>query len=501
MPKSSSQSDPAPLVGEASRLSRRPSPSHSGSASKKIAVIAWREFRATALTRAFFVGAVVLPALIWGAMFGVGAMNFRRPPMEGTLAVLDATRDSVVASGLEAHFSPEAAAERSRREREALERIAKEQALQFGVPEDEVEQRLAMASLAEPAPRVTLERLPADADMQAQRGRARAGEVLAVVSVTEDTLTLVPQGAPPPGEGAAPDPRGSYQFIQGETLRPEHARTLRRSVERVIEDERFRRAGMDPVAVRAVSNARTEADAVLVTREGEKKSNDALVRILPFIFLMLIFMGSMTGGQYLMMGTLEEKGSRVMEVILSACSVRELLLGKLIGQGLVGLALMAVYAGVGLAAARNFNVLSQIPAGVLPWTVVYYLMAYAFLGAMMLAVGSAVTEIREAQALYAPIMLLTFMPFLLMFPLLENPGSWIATAASFFPPTTPFAMVMRLSQPSYQVPLWELVGSTIAGFLGVVAMIWIAAKVFRVGVLMYGKPPTLLGLLKWIRYA
>jgi len=467
---------------------------------KKILVVAWREFRATALTKAFLFGAVILPAVIWGLMIGVSAMDFDRAPMEGTLAVADRTADGAIARDIEAYFSPEAAAERTKREREMLAALAKEEARKMGLPDSQVDQGLAMSGMGK-TPNVTVESLGPDADMQAQRARARDGELLAVVTVTEDSLALVPTGSGETEGGEAPDARGTFQFIQGETLRPQHARDLRRAVTRAIEDERYRRAGMDPLAVRAIENARTEVDAVLVTEAGEKKSNDTLMRVLPFVFLMLIYIAAMTGGQYLMMGTLEEKGSRVMEVILSACSARELLIGKLIGQGMVGLALMAIYGGVGLAAARNFGVLSQIPPGIIPWAIVYFIMAYAFLGAMMLAVGSAVTEIREAQALYTPITFAIILPFLLMFPLMENPGSWIATAASFFPPATPYAMIMRLSQPSFQVPMWELIGTTIVGFLGVAVVVWAAAKIFRVGVLMYGKPPTLLGLLKWIRYA
>jgi ABC-2 type transport system permease protein len=72
---------------------------------------------------------------------------------------------------------------------------------------------------------------------------------------------------------------------------------------------------------------------------------------------------------------------------------------------------------------------------------------------------------------------------------------------SYFPPTTPFVMVMRLSSPAHPVPVWELALSIVVGFAGVGVAVWFAAKVFRVGVLMYGKPPSLLTLIKWVRYA
>lgn len=466
---------------------------------RKVLTVALREFRATALTGAFLFGAVILPAVIWAAMIGVSAMRFERPALEGTLAIADRTQNGALLSALTERFEPEAAEARAKLEREMLVRLAQEQAKAWGASPAGVERGMSMGAAmvgVGQVPRVGIEAV-AESDEAAQRERAKRGEVLAFVTVTESSLSLAVPGEETTGESRP----GHYEFVQGETLRPQHATELRREVERAIQDERYRRAGIDPIAVRAISGSQISAQSVVVTERGEKKSNEVLVRILPFIFLMLIYIAAITGGQYLMMGTLEEKGTRVMEVILSACSTRELLVGKLIGQGMVGLALMAVYGGVGLAAANQFGVLTQVPTGIIPWVIIYFVMAYAFLGAMMLAVGSAVTEIREAQALYTPITFAIILPFLLMFPLTENPGSWIATAASFFPPTTPFAMVMRLSQPSYTVPLWELIGTTIVGFIGVAVVVWAAAKIFRVGVLMYGKPPSLMGLLKWIRHA
>jgi ABC-2 type transport system permease protein len=163
--------------------------------------------------------------------------------------------------------------------------------------------------------------------------------------------------------------------------------------------------------------------------------------------------------------------------------------------------MLGIYTGLGVAAASRFNLLSQVPLDLLPWLLVYFIIAYCLIGSLMLAVGSAVTEIREAQALFTPITILIILPFMLMVPIMQNPGSTLARVFSFFPPTTPYVMVMRLSQPSHIIPTWELIATALSGILGVVVTVWAAAKVFRVGVLMYGKPPTLMGLLKWVRQA
>jgi len=471
---------------------------------KKMTTIAVREFRSTALTKAFLFGAVIFPMVIWGMMAAVGGMNFKKPKLEGTFAVVDTTKDQAVLSSVQRAFDPKVAEEKAAAERAALEEAIKAQKekLPPGVTDQQLQSAQKMASAMTgfgEAAVVTVEALPPDVDMQAQRQRATRNDVLAVARITEDSLTtpVVKTGE----KVSADSVIGTYEFIQGAKLRPDHADKLRSVVNDAIQDERFRRVGIDPDAVRTVQMARPVAKTVVATESGDKKDNEVMTRLLPFIFMFLIYMAVMTGGQYLLMGTLEEKSSRVMEVILSAASPQEILIGKLIGQGLVGLAVMGIYASVGLAVAKNFGAFGSVPLHILPWAVLYFLMAYAFLGSMMLAVGSAVTEIREAQALYTPITIMFILPFLLMVPVSNNPGSLVSKAFSYFPPTTPYVMVMRMSQTSNPIPLWELIATTVVGFIGVGIVVWCAAKIFRVGVLMYGKPPSLMGLLKWIRYA
>ena len=118
----------------------------------------------------------------------------------------------------------------------------------------------------------------------------------------------------------------------------------------------------------------------------------------------------------------------------------------------------------------------------------------------MAGVGSAVSDLREAQALVTPATLILIVPFILWFPISQNPNGLLASVASFIPPMTPFAMILRITG-SEPVPTWQIIATIIYGYAMMVAMIGICAKIFRVGVLMYGKPPTPLELLKWVRYS
>lgn len=466
-----------------------------------------REFRATALTKAFIFGAIVFPLLIWGVLIAVTAIEFKKPPMEGVLVVADRTAGGRVGEALSRYFDPQEQKRRLEEMRKQLE-VARALAESMGVPKQQIEKGMQKAEEmlgGGEDDRVSVELLPADGDEQRARDRAQRGEALALVIVDETTMALAPEMLRPMSaerDHAAPrEGPGTYTFVHGTKLRPDHGSKLKRAVEDTVRDERYRRAGMDPTLATALSRLPVTARSIVVTPSGEKKSSEALTVMLPFIFMMLIYVAAMTGGQYLMMGTLEEKSSRVMEVILSAVSAMELMIGKMIGQGCVGLSVLAIYATLGWAVAGRFGVSAQIPTDVIPWALLYFLMAYGLIGAMMLAVGSAVTEIREAQALYTPITITVILPFLLMFPIMQNPASVIARVFSYFPLTTPYVMVMRLAQPSHPVPLWELILTTVIGGAGVAAVVWAAAKIFRVGVLMYGKPPSLMGLVKWVRYA
>src|SRR5690606_34054580 len=136
-----------------------------------------------------------------------------------------------------------------------------------------------------------------------------------------------------------------------------------------------------------------------------------------------LIMAVMTGGQYLLTTTVEEKSSRVVEVLLSAVSPMQLMFGKVLGQLAVGLALLAIYSGLIIAAAAIFGLAKGL---ITPTTVallgVYFLLGYITVTSFMAAVGAAVNEMREAQAMMMPIVLLIMIPYLLVFPISRDPN-------------------------------------------------------------------------------
>jgi ABC-type Na+ efflux pump permease subunit len=222
--------------------------------------------------------------------------------------------------------------------------------------------------------------------------------------------------------------------------------------------------------------------------------------MLPAAFMILLFASVMTGGQSLMTTTVEEKSSRVVEVLLSAVSPMQLMAGKIMGQMAVGFIVLAVYAGMGLATLMSFAMLGLVDISLLFYLVVFYLISYFVVASLLGAIGAAVNEMREAQNLMGPVMIVLMVPWLLWMPISRAPDSTFAVVASFVPPINPFVMLIRMTSSS-PPPTWQVWLSILVGVVSVYAALWFAAKVFRVGVLMFGRPPNLATLIRWARMA
>jgi len=332
---------------------------------------------------------------------------------------------------------------------------------------------------------VKVQSLESEGDVEPAKAEVRTGELLAVVDVAPGAL----------------EPGGEYAIFTPPDLASELSSKLRREVERAIVDARLTRADIDPGEVRTLMQP-PEAKQITITDEGEtEKSAEFAQFLVPAVFMILLWIASFSGGQYLLTTTIEEKSSRVMEVLLSAVSPMQLMTGKIVGQLAVGVTIIGIYVALGLLAADRFGFLSLVPVEKIGWLVIYFLMAFFLIGAVMAAIGSAVNEMREAQSFMSVIMLVFMIPMFLFMPIIQGPNSTFSTVTSFIPPLTPFVMVLRLGQTTEPIPGWQIGLSLVIGWAAVLVAIWAAAKIFRVGVLMYGKPPTPATLLKWIRYA
>ncbi len=280
---------------------------------------------------------------------------------------------------------------------------------------------------------------------------------------------------------------------------PNHTDILTLATSRSIVNARLRRLGHEPNTILdLVRRPRTVATR-LSDDGGEERDNEIARRIIPMAFMMLLWIATFTSGNYLLTTTIEEKSNKVMEVLLSAISPMQLLSGKILGQAGVSAVILCMYGSAAFAGLLTFTLLDLIPLSHLLMFVIFFILAYFMVATIMAAVGSAVSELRDAQSLMGPVMLILIIPMALWPVLAEHPNGMIATITSFTPPLLPFVMILRVTASTEPVALWQVILSIGIGLGSVIVMVWMCARIFRIGILMQGKPPNILQLAKWIR--
>jgi ABC-type Na+ efflux pump permease subunit len=461
---------------------------------RKILHVAQREFIATAGTRAFILGILGTPLVIGVLLLLIPRMSIQDPPaISGSVAVIDPT--GRVSDGLASYLEP---ARIERRRQEAYERLQESMppALRTatglagrGGPVG----REALGAVVGKVPTLDVVRLDpaagiddAKAALTASDGGAAASRV-ALVLVHPDAVEKRP--------GA--EHFGSYDLFVRAKLDDRVIEEIDDGLREAIVGARVGSAGLDPAQIEDLTTV-DRVTSKTVTAEGEGRTNEVLNALIPAALMGLLLMSVMMSGQYLLTTTIEEKSSRVVEVLLAAVSPMELMVGKILGQFAVGLLVLALYLGLGLIALLSFASLGLLDPVLILFLIVFYLLAYFSVGAFMAAIGSAVNELREAQGLMTPVMLLIMIPWMLWMPISRDPNSTLAVVLSFVPPVSNFVIMLRLAS-STPPPMWQALLAVAVGAAGVYASLWFAARVFRIGLLMYGKPPNFATLLRWAR--
>jgi ABC-2 type transport system permease protein len=265
------------------------------------------------------------------------------------------------------------------------------------------------------------------------------------------------------------------------------------------------RGKVDTQLADRVARPLSEEKTFKLDENGEfvsKSDNDELGGVfIPIMFALALGLCITIGGQYLVQGVVEEKESRILESLLCTIRPSELMAGKLFGLGAVGLLVIAVWGGAGLAvAAPLLSALHfQLPPLILPLAVAYFLLGYLFYGSMMLGIGAVTNNMREAQQFSVWFSFANFAPMIVMWKVISNPNGGLATFLTLFPPTAATGTMMRLSVPGAAVPAWQI-GLSL-GLLALTAWLslTIASRIFRIGLLMYGKSPNLPEIIRWAR--
>jgi ABC-2 type transport system permease protein len=269
-----------------------------------------------------------------------------------------------------------------------------------------------------------------------------------------------------------------------------------RTIEEVIVESRILKQGLDPSLIKKIT-ADVNVVSIKVSQKGDEKATGFLETFFSgYIVIMMLLFLVMTSGQLLIRSVVEEKTNRVIEVLLSSCSARDLMVGKILGLSGLGIVQMLIWGMIGFAVSLKTGA-NIFTAGNLMLSLVYFILGYIFYSAIFVAAGSPVTTEQEAQQITTYVSLLLVFPMVIAMPVMQNANSVWIKVLSFIPLLTPTLMVLRIS---VQMPaLWEILSTIALLIISSIVMMWAAGKIFRVAVLSYGKRPTLPELFRWVR--
>jgi ABC-2 type transport system permease protein len=322
--------------------------------------------------------------------------------------------------------------------------------------------------------------------------------------------------------GDGEDSLDAWLWISGEGLADDtveyHGRTvsnfvtlevLERMVSRIVREQRLGEAGLDGDEVARLT-ANVDLATIRVTEAGGEADAGLGDLALAVGLFVILYMTIIIYGNMVLQGVLEEKGNRVVEVMISTVRPFELMAGKLVGIGAVSLSQLAIWLGsaavltapglVSAFVAMPAEVkLPQLHPAVIGHFLALFLLGYVLYASFYALIGAAFNNPQEAQQLASFGVIFLIVPWLFFMPVLNDPDSTLAVVTSLIPLFTPLMMMLRIAVK--MPPAWEIALGYALTIAFDVVMIWICARVYRVGILMYGKKPTLREIARWVRYS
>jgi ABC-2 type transport system permease protein len=253
-----------------------------------------------------------------------------------------------------------------------------------------------------------------------------------------------------------------------------------------------------------------DIDTVHIDKNSANRSNGLGAAILPFLLLFAIYMTVLIYGINVMRSVIEEKSSRVIEVLLGSVTPMQLMAGKIIGVGAVGLTQIAIWIGTGcVLGTGGFAMARQllgdslkdahVPTVALVLFPVFFILGYATYACLYAAIGAMCNSDEEAQQLQFPVTLPLVFCMIFATSIMRDPNTSLAFWLSIFPLTAPIIMFVRVTVN--MPPAWQILLAITANLATLYGLVWLTSRIYRVGILMYGKRPTLPEIIKWIRYA
>jgi len=269
-----------------------------------------------------------------------------------------------------------------------------------------------------------------------------------------------------------------------------------RSIKNAISEVILIQKGIKPEILKEI-NRPVDIKSIKITKDGEAKESGFLQTFFTsYIFIILLMLLIMLSGQMLIRSLVEEKSNRIVEILISSCSPTELMAGKILGLSLLGFTQILLWIIIGVGASLSFS-LNIISLDNLILIIIYFLFGYLLYASVFVAIGSMSNSEQEAQQLTGYVSMILVLPIVLAFSAVQDPNSNLIRVLSYIPFLTPTFMILRI--PILLPPIWEIIITILILIISIIIMTWIAGKIFRTGILIYGKKPSISELYKWIK--
>jgi ABC-2 type transport system permease protein len=275
-------------------------------------------------------------------------------------------------------------------------------------------------------------------------------------------------------------------------------------VNREIMNHRFREAAIDRALVTRLTKRTDIEELGLLQRDGDGQIRAAVavdkIRTvaIPVGMMMILLFSVMSGAPQLLNTVIEEKMSRISEVLIGSVTPFQLMMGKLIGSVAVSVLLAAVYIAGGAAVAHYMGYGDALRLSDIGWLMLFLVMASFMFGSIFITIGAACSDLKDAQGMMTPAMLIMMLPWMTWFAILNAPDSSMSIGLSLFPTAAPFLMLLRIMIPPGP-PVWQIALAVAIAAATTVAAVYAAGRIFRTGLLMQGKAATFGEMWKWVR--
>lgn len=435
----------------------------------KILLIAKRDYIAVVQTKAFIISLVALPLLCSSAVLPIALSNSKKDVKEKTVAVLD--RSGVAAAAVTDSL-------KKTNERELFDKTTGLQVM----PRYKFE--TIAPSAGDPAVQVL-----------SLSDRIRRGELFALIEIGVNAIE--------PDKSAKADAAvNSVGWYASEDMMGAGQEWIARAVNDGLRTVRLSKLGLDASHLGDVLVAAPVESMNLLSRD-EKTGQISAPRkkgmfevMVPIVVVMLMLMIVILTSTPMLTAISEDKMQRVFEMLLASATPFQLIAGKVLSAVARSLTTGAVCIGVAIFVLYSLAMIGMAPLYVLPWFLVYLIAEVTMLAAMAAALGAACSTPQDANSFSWFLILPVMIPFFVMFRMQSQPNGPFAIAMSLFPPFTPIAMLLR-QVSGVEIPAWQPWAGLVGIALTAAGVSWIAARIFRVGILMQGKAPKVSDLARW----